>query len=179
MRRIIYHVASTLDGYIAHNDGTTQGFLEEGEHVSDYLEGLKDYDTVIMGRHTYEYGYSYGLQPGQPAYPHMMHYIFSRSLHFAQPHEQVQVVSNNPINFLAELRETVGSPIYLCGGGQFAGFLLGHRLIDEVKVKLNPVLFGEGIKLFEGCEETYRLRELNTIAYKGGVFLLNYEIDYL
>ncbi|WP_339814784.1 dihydrofolate reductase family protein [uncultured Imperialibacter sp.] len=179
MRKIIYHVASTLDGYIAHKDGTTQGFLEEGEHVSDYLESLKEYDTVLMGRHTYEYGYNFGLNPGQPAYPHMMHYIFSSSLNFAQPHEQVQVVSDNPIDFLQELKETVGSPIYLCGGGQFAGFLLGHKLIDEVKVKLNPVLFGKGIKLFEGCEETYHLRELNSIVYKGGVFLLNYEIDYL
>jgi dihydrofolate reductase len=179
MRKIIYHVASTLDGYIAHKDGTTQGFLEEGEHVSDYLESLKDYDTVIMGKHTYEYGYSYGMQPGQPAYPHMMHYIFSRSLHFEQPHEQVKVISDNPIDFLLELKGTVGSPIYMCGGGKFAGFLLRNGLIDELKIKLNPVLFGQGIKLFEGSEETYRLRELNSIAYKGGVFLLNFEIDYL
>ncbi|CAD5293394.1 MULTISPECIES: dihydrofolate reductase family protein [unclassified Imperialibacter] len=179
MRKIIYHVASTLDGYIAHKDGTTKGFLEEGEHVSDYLESLKEYDTVIMGMHTYEYGYNYGLRPGQPAYPHMMNYIFSRSLHFENAHEQVKVIGDNQIDALHALKETVGSPIYMCGGGKFASFLLAHKLIDELKIKLNPVLFGAGIKLFEGSEETYRLRELNSIAYKGGVFLLNYEIDYL
>ncbi len=179
MRKIIYHVASTLDGYIAHKDGSTQGFLEDGEHVSDYLESLKDYDTVIMGRNTYEYGYNFGLPPGQPAYPHMMHYIFSRSLNFKETHEQVHVVKENQIDFVLGLKETVGSPIYLCGGGKFANFLLRHKLIDELKIKMNPVLFGEGIKLFEGSSETYRLHELNSIAYKSGALLLNYKIDYL
>ena len=82
MRAIIYHVATSLDGFIARKDGSTNGFIESGEHVDDYLNQLKDYDTTIMGRNTYEYGYQYGLQPGQPAYPHMNHFIVSDSLSF-------------------------------------------------------------------------------------------------
>ena len=31
-----------------------------------------------MGRRTYEFGYKYGLQPGQSPYPHMENYIFSK-----------------------------------------------------------------------------------------------------
>ena len=47
--------------------------------------------------------------------------------------------------------------IYLCGGGKFAGWLLAHKKIDILKVKLNPLIISRGIKLFEGVEATYLL----------------------
>jgi hypothetical protein len=53
MRKLKYHVASTVDGFIAHEDHSIDGFVSEGEHVIDYLESLKnDYDIVLMGRRT-------------------------------------------------------------------------------------------------------------------------------
>ncbi len=33
-----------------------------------------------MGRKTYEFGYKFGLSPGQSAYPNMEHYIFSNNM---------------------------------------------------------------------------------------------------
>ena len=82
MRKLVYHVAMTLDNFIAHEDGSINGFapFAEGEHVADYLAQLQEYDTVLMGRATYEFGYQYGLEPGQPAYAHMKHFIFSKTL---------------------------------------------------------------------------------------------------
>ena len=38
------------------------------------------FNTVIMGRKTDEFGYKYGLKPGQAPYPHMEHFIFSNNL---------------------------------------------------------------------------------------------------
>lgn len=76
MRKLIYHVATTLDHYIAHEDHSIEGFLQEGDHVTDYVASFQNYDTVIMGKATYEFGYQYGMEPGQPAYPNMKHYIF-------------------------------------------------------------------------------------------------------
>ncbi len=98
MRKIVYHVGMTLDNYIAHEDGSIGGFsnFAEGEHVTEYLESLKAYDTVLMGRATYEFGYQYGLKPGQPAYPHMQHYIFSKTLRFdATPGARVKIVAKD------------------------------------------------------------------------------------
>lgn len=177
MRKIIYHVAVTLDGFIAQQDGATHGFVESGDHVADYIQQLQDYDTVIMGRRTYEYGYNYGLQPGQPAYPHMNHFIFSKSLAFEAQHEQVKVVAENEVEVINELKETVGSPIYLCGGGEFAGFLLKNGLIDELKLKINPVLFGRGIGLFGGFQPAVAIEHLNTVMYEGGVSVASFKIQ--
>ena len=65
MRKIIYHVATTLDGYIAHADNTTAGFSFAGPHVDAYMQQLQRYDTVIMGKNTYEAGYQFGLKAGE------------------------------------------------------------------------------------------------------------------
>ncbi|MCG8523837.1 MAG: dihydrofolate reductase family protein, partial [Pseudomonadales bacterium] len=47
-----------------------------------------------------------------------------------------------------EIRQNAKSDIYLCGGGQFAGWLLDNGLIDELKIKLNPIVLGGGTKIF-------------------------------
>lgn len=53
MRELKYYVACTVDGFIAHEDSSVDGFLSEGEHVTDYLESLqKWFDVVLMGRRT-------------------------------------------------------------------------------------------------------------------------------
>ena len=178
MRKLIYHVGATLDGFIAHEDGSAEGFIYEGDHVTDYTQSLESYDTVLMGKKTYEFGYQYGLQPGQPAYPHMKHYIFSKTLHFdSSVSDQVKVVDKNEVDFIKQLKAGQGTPLYLCGGGSFAGFLLEQGLIDELKVKLYPVLFGKGIPLFETKKEV-KLALLDSKVYDTGVSLLTYQIHY-
>ncbi|MEM7657688.1 MAG: dihydrofolate reductase family protein [Bacteroidota bacterium] len=174
MRKIIYHVATTLDGFIADERGGIGAFLAEGDHVPAYMEHLQTYDTVIMGRKTYEFGYAYGLEAGQPAYPQMQHYIFSRSLHFDEPHEQVHIVSDQWEEKLTELKNEAGSPIYLCGGGAFAEYVLQQGLIDEVWLKLNPAVIGKGIHLFGNFAGQLDLSLLDTTVYESGVLLLKY-----
>ncbi len=76
MKKIVYYVASSLDGYIAGINDDISTFIPDGKGVEKYLSDLQSFKTVIMGLRTYEFGYQFGLQPGQPAYPHMQHYIF-------------------------------------------------------------------------------------------------------
>ena len=61
MKKIVYYVASSLDGYISGIDDDVSGFVYEGEMVEKYLEDLKSFQTVIMGRNTYEFGYKFGV----------------------------------------------------------------------------------------------------------------------
>ena len=151
--------------------------LYEGEGVEKYKNDLASFDTVIMGRRTYEFGYQYGLKPGQPAYPHMKHYIFSNSLSFDNAAENVHAVRLD-VAIVEDLKKEKGSDIYLCGGGQFAGWLLDNQLIDVVKIKLNPLLLGEGIKLFGSSQKKYELNLTEIETFDKGMQILTYEIIY-
>lgn len=173
----MYYVAISLDGYISGVDGNIEGFMHEGNGIDRYLSDLNTYDTVIMGRNTYEFGYRFGLKPGQAPYPNMQHYIFSKDLKFDDKMDNVHVRYLD-INEIQKLRKEEGTDIYLCGGGQFAGWLLEQEQIQYLKVKLNPMILGQGIRLFEGSTKFVRTELLETNNYDYGLQIMNYKMLY-
>ena len=177
MRKIVYYVAISVDGFIAGPNDDISGFAQQGPGVEKYQQDLLQFDTVIMGRRTYEFGYQYGLSPGQPAYPHMDHYLFSNTLTFEHSHEKVHVVPPE-LSQVTALKEQDGSDIYLCGGGRFAGWLLDQRQIDVLKIKLNPVILGEGIPLFGGSSGTCQLTLIEQENFDKGPQILTYDVAY-
>lgn len=80
-------MAASIDGFISGPDKGISGFenVQESDGIQMYLQDLQKFDSVIMGRKTYEFGYKFGLKPGDLAYPHMNHYIFSGSLKLDSP----------------------------------------------------------------------------------------------
>lgn len=177
MRKIVYYVASSLDGFIAGEHADISGFVGSGNGVDKYLSDLAHFDTVIMGRGTYEFGYQFGLQPGQPAYPHMQHYIFSNTLAFPSSDPKVQV---KPLDLqeIEAIQQQEGTDIYLCGGGQFAGWLLDNQKIDLLRIKLNPLVLGKGVKLFGDSTRSIRLELQDTADYDNGLQIMTYKIHY-
>jgi len=175
MRKLKYYVASTVDGFIGHEDGSVGGFLEHGEHVSDYLESLKAwFDVVLMGRKTYEFGFQYGVTN---PYPWMKQYVISRSMK-SSPDENVELVSDNVLELVKRLKGEPGKGIYLCGGAELATMLFEEKLIDEVILKLNPVLFGSGISLLSKNIPPIALELADSKIYGNGVLLLHYRVKY-
>ncbi|MEM7051515.1 MAG: dihydrofolate reductase family protein [Acidobacteriota bacterium] len=169
MRHIEYHVATSIDGFIAHPDGSWDGFLQEGPHVADYLASFERYDTVLMGRHTYEAGLRQGVTN---PYPQLVSLVFSRRLE-ASPDPAVELVKSDAAARVRELKERPGKAIYLCGGGRLASSLLAAGLLDELVLKLNPVVFGDGIPLFS--ERHHQALDLtHHQVYDNGVQLLHY-----
>ncbi len=179
MRNIVYYVATSLDGYICGPNEDISGFVQEGSGVEEYLTDLKEFDTVIMGRRTYEFGYQFGLVPGQPAYTHMDHYIFSESLKLENPSDKVNVIGRD-LDFIKALKDEAGSDIYLCGGAIFAGWLLEHQLIDKLKVKINPFIAGHGTPMFDfsNYPVPYQLDMASSHAYDHGLQIMTYRVNY-
>ena len=179
MRRIVYYVASSIDGYISGIDDSVGGFVSEGSGVAKYLADLASFDTVIMGRNTYEFGYKYGIQPGQPSpvYSMMTHYIFSDSLTFDTQDASVHV-KKVCLDEIDRLKQMAGSAIYLCGGGQFAGWLLDNQQIDILKLKLSPVLLGQGVKLFGDSKKEIQLELIESEPHDRGLQIMTYAVHY-
>lgn len=177
MRRIVYYVASSIDGYISGPDDDVSGFIPNGSGVDKYLEDLKSFDTVIMGRKTYEFGYRFGMEKGKAAYPHMQNYIISNSLSFDKQDNNL-IICKPDLEFIRDLQREEGSDIYLCGGGQLAGWLLDNSLIDILKIKLNPVIIGVGVNLFGNSNEQIMLSLEASERYDKGLIINTYNIKY-
>ncbi|MDF9798171.1 dihydrofolate reductase [Catalinimonas alkaloidigena] len=177
MRNIVYYVASSLDGYIAGADEDISTFVGEGTGVEKYLSDLQSFDTVIMGRRTYEFGYKFGLKPGQLAYPHMEHHIFSKSLKLNNADPKLHVHPPK-LDIIEALKQNEGTDIYLCGGGVFAGWLLENEMIDILKIKLNPITLGDGTPLFGNVRKQTQNELTELQEFDHGLIILTYKIGY-
>ena len=172
MRALKYYVACTVDGFIAHADGSFDGFLSDGEHVVDFFESYKSFDTVLMGRKTYDVG----LREGKTnPYPTLRSYVFSRAMK-ASPDPNVTLISQDAVEVVRGLRSEAGKDIWLCGGADLATTFFRASLIDELVLKVNPVLFGAGIPLFAGAIQQSALQLVDSKVYGNGVVLLRYRL---
>lgn len=112
-----------------------------------------------------------------PTYAHMKHYIFSDNLVLPNLNPQVQVKKLN-IKEIDTLRNEEGTDIYLCGGGQFAGWLLDHQRIDVLKLKMNPLILGQGIKLFGPSTGNYGMELEESTSHENGLQIVTYNVLY-
>lgn len=177
MKKIVYYVASSLDGFISGPNDDISMFQTAGLGVEKYLSDLQNFGTVIMGRKTYEFGYQYGLQPGQPAYPHMKHFIFSQTLQFDVFNEQVKCLDLELKN-IEKVRDQSSTDIYLCGGGQFAGWLLENNMIDVIKIKLNPIILGDGVRIFGSSNASAKMNLVAHESFDHNFELLTYNLTH-
>ncbi len=176
MRATVY-IATSLDGYIARQDGAID-WLPGGGDAPDsedhgYQEFMDSVDAIVMGRNTYELVLSFGSWP--------------------YGEKPVFVLSSRPVDIPADIRNTVESMsaqpqevvrrlaargfehLYVDGGKTIQGFL-SQGLIQRLIVTRIPVLIGAGIPLFGPLAHDIRLRHLETRTFENGLVQSRYEV---
>ncbi len=172
MRRIRYQVASSLDGYILGPNGEIDWIVNDPE--VDFAAMFAEYDTVLMGRKTYESipaGMSVArMHPGQQVL------VFSRTLRPAD-HPEVTIVADRVRETVAELRARPGKDIWLFGGGELFRSLLALDLVDTVEPAIVPVVLGGGTPLLPGPPIRRRLAYIGQRLYaKSGILAVRYDV---
>src|SRR5262249_28567022 len=102
-------------------------------------------------------------------------YLFSRTLD-RSPDANVALVSGDPVACVRGLKQEAGKAIWLCGGGELATTLSSE--IDELILKVNPVLLGSGIRLFAGAVEQAALKLADGKTCSNGFVLLRYRVQH-
>jgi dihydrofolate reductase len=186
MRKLVYYVAATVDGFIAAPDGTWDFFPYEPDMadwiVAHYPEtlptavrqavGIDDvapraFDTVVMGRGTYQPALDQGIAS---PYAHLTQYVVAHGLRA----DGVHVVDGDPVALVRELKAAGGKDIWLAGGGTLAATLRDE--IDEYVIKLSPVLAGSGIPVLAAGFDARRLTLTGTESLPSGVVILRYAV---
>jgi dihydrofolate reductase len=127
-------------------------------------------DTVLMGRKTYDVGLPFGVKS---PYPHLKQYVFSRSM-TESPSPDVILVRSDPLEYVRKLKREKGRDIWLCGGGVLAAALFPE--IDELILKVNPVILGSGIAMFEGPVPQTDVDLVESQTYPNGFVLKRYRM---
>jgi dihydrofolate reductase len=174
MRKLIYHCAITVDGFVAGEGGSIDFFEMQGPHVDDFIAGFSGFDDAIMGRKTYEVGLRMGVED---PYPFLKTHVASRTMK-ESTNPKVKIVSENVAQYVHELKQQEGKDIWLVGAGELAAALFAENLIDEITLKINPVAIGTGIPMIAFLKHPTQLKLLNSKVYENGVVLLSYQVKH-
>lgn len=170
MRSVRYSVAMSLDGYIADPTGGYDWIVMDPD--IDFGALFKNFDTLLMGRKTYEMAREQG---GGPAMRGMKSYVFSRTLR--QEECPRVTVSADPKETVTALKQRQGKDIWLFGGGGLFQSLLALELVDAVQVAIIPVLLGGGVPVLPSPATRAKLRLTSHRIYeKTGTVLLDYAV---
>jgi len=66
--------------------------------------------------------------------------------------------------------------VYLCGGDEFAGWLLDHGLVDVLIIKLNPIILGTGVPIFGNSKTSLGGSLLKRESFQEGLEILTYDL---
>jgi dihydrofolate reductase len=169
MRRVRYQVACSLDGYIAGPKGEFDWIVDEPAFDFDAL--YAQFDTLVMGRATYEVVRDLpGAIRGQRVI------VASKSVDPGSI-PGVEVVGDDLLAKLDQLKAEPGRDIWLYGGGVLFRFLLEHNVVDTIELAIIPILLGEGIPFLPSSAVRRRLKLEKTQVYPSGIVLLEYSVD--
>jgi dihydrofolate reductase len=173
-RRVIVHIGTSADGYIARPDGDLDWLTSRPKPKGFYgvAAFMKSIDTMILGRKTYEAG----LRMGAKFDSGRRTIVFSRQPPPADAPPSVEFVNQPIAAFVRQLRDQPGRDIWLMGGGDIIASFLDQRAVDEFVITMAPVFIGDGIPLIARRHRHLHLTLLSTQSFEDGVVQLHYGV---
>ena len=166
MTKILVYIASSLDGYVARENGDIDWLPEVSE--SGYDAFYKSVDTVIMGKTTYDQVLTFGEYP----YKDKKSFVFSRT---SQNNDDNAEFVSDVAKFVKDGFPGAGENIWLIGGAKIIGSFLKQGVVDEIIITVIPILLGKGISLFQNFEDEAKLELIKAEKY-GQLVDLQYKV---
>jgi len=169
MRELVYSVATSLDGFIAGPNGEYDWIVHDP--TIDFGEIFGGFDTLVMGRRSYELMLREGRSPNEFG---MKVFVASSTLDPAQ-YPEVTMIAADLAETVADLKKKSGKAIWLFGGGTTFRSLLDAGLVDRLEISVIPVLLGGGVPLVPAGRR-WPLRFKDSRTFPSGIISLTYGV---
>src|SRR5215212_9107347 len=127
MRKVKLFIASSLDCYIARQDGGIDWLFTDDDY--GYTKFYDSIDTINGGRKSYDQPLTSDDYP----YKGKSVYVFTRKKIRKNNNKQdVEYIDTNIQDFVTSLTQSSGKDIWLLGGGEIVSVLLNAGLVDEI-----------------------------------------------
>ena len=185
MGRIVVSDNISLDGVIqdpAGDEGFERGgwvglIKDRPELAKLALEEALGTDALLMGRRTYDwFAARWPSRSGSLAdrLNSMPKYVLSSTLRDPTWNNST-LVNGDVRDEASKLREAFTGDIVIPASVGIVRSLLEHDLVDELRLKVFPVLLGAGKRLFGETSHKVPMRLVDTRTIDGGVAFLTYE----
>ena len=184
MRKIIVLEFITLDGVMQAPGGPEEdkaGAFNYGGWSAPYADEASGKimqkqmaaTDILLGRKTFEIFAAYWPEHAGywPGINEVTKYVLSNTMEKSDWQNSVFLTS---VADIEKLKNSEGSDIKVWGSGELVQLLLKHDLVDEIWLKIYPVLLGKGKKWYsdETIPAAFKLTESSTTP--GGVIFANY-----
>ncbi|MEP7253211.1 MAG: dihydrofolate reductase family protein [Ginsengibacter sp.] len=185
MRKLVICLHVSADGFVAGPNGEMD-WIHVDDEIFDYAGYLTDEaDTALYGRITYEMMDSYwptaADQPGASKHD-IQHSTWYNSVNkvvlskmLKGNLEKTRFVNENINEEIKKLKEKDGKNILMFGSPTAVHSLMEFNLIDEYWMFVNPVILGEGKKMFDSVREKINLTLVEAKSFAAGVVGLHYK----
>lgn len=177
---------TSLDGYMEGENHDLSWHHVDDEFNEFAAKQMKEADTILFGRKTYELMESYwpskeGLED-DPVIANMMNntrkVVFSHTLEKVTETDiwkNVTLVKDHVGVEVARLKEQAGGTMAVLGSNNLCLTLLEFGLLDELRIMINPVVIGKGTPLFAKIHDKQSFDLTHTRTFKNGNILLTYQ----
>ena len=173
MGKLIVSAQMTLDGVMDQEAEWMDFGLDPEKHG---VEQLRAAAALILGRATYE-GLSAYWRPADGPYAELINpmpkFVASRTL--SGPLDwNARLLDADVPAAVAALKAEHSGTLLVYGCGELAGDLARAGLVDEVRLWVHPVVFGDGTRIFRPVAVPMRLRLLAVMSSTAGMLRLSY-----
>ena len=184
MRKLIYGMNLTLDGYVA-APGDDLGWSGPSDELFQWwLDQERAIGLLLYGRKLWEAMSSYWPTGDQQpnATPAQIEFAAELAGHAEggvllddqKVDWNTRLVTGDAVAEITRLKAEDGEPMRV-GGATLAGAAMRAGLIDEYTIVTHPVLVGGGTPFFTALDSWVNLNLVETRTFPGGVVLTRYE----
>lgn len=189
MKKLIWLVDTSLDGLMCGPNGELEwlGRDVDDELWEDVNHLLGTVDTTLFGRLTYQnfeqYWPAVPAKPGSPK-PELdfSRWIDDTPKYVASTTLPTPAWKNSTVlrwdvrNQVAKLKAGAGKGIVLFGSCNLALQLLDAGLIDQLHIRIHPIVLGVGRPAFKTGLKSQRLKLIQSKGLHNGLIRLQYEL---